>query len=207
MPEIRLDDGSVHQVTQAWWDECVAPYPGIDEDSEAGRESARLALLAGSQTLHDDGKSLSVEELALLEALTKWKNVARAWRWVKTGDRHYSEFGFQHLDQVHGNAAHHACGCITQFAFDHNLVREISYRHYEAQLEARADVTEAEARGETVSDEVRKASEERVKQALDAVNATLPPIVHHPHVPRRVCTEHLGLAGDFRKHFAALHKT
>lgn len=117
MPKIKTYDGMEHEVTQAWWDECVAPFDGIQHGTAEEHEMLRRRLLDLS-----NARRLFDNEKLLLEACTKFGNVNRAWKWLD--GRHYSEFGFAHLDQVHGNRQSWACGCETQHAFDHYVARD-----------------------------------------------------------------------------------
>lgn len=120
-------DGTKHRVTDAWWAENVEPWPHIQGLPQGAREALRLRLLTDS-----NDRELTAGEAREIEALTRWKNVERAWTWL--AGRHWREFGFVALDQVHGNSCRHSCGCVTQYVFDHNL-RSVSgprahYPHY-----------------------------------------------------------------------------
>lgn len=113
MSTIKTWDGVEHTVTDEWHKQNAEAFPELQTYTEKQLEQLRLQLLHQSNT-----DPLSERDRAKLEAATKWKNVNTAWRWL--AGRHYNEIGFAALDQVHGNATTHACGCVTQHIFDHN---------------------------------------------------------------------------------------
>lgn len=113
MPYIATADKRAHQVTKAWHDANVVPFPEIAKFTLNQHEKTRKQLLAISNQ-----RALTTEERNRLKAHTNWVNVNKAWTWL--AGRELSEFGFETLDQVHGNACTHACGCQTQHVFDHN---------------------------------------------------------------------------------------
>lgn len=116
MGTIKTYDGEDHPVTDDWFAKNVTPNPALVSLTEAQHENMRKGLLNLSNK-----RQLSAQERQQLSAITNIQNVNRAWRWL--AGRHYNEFGFTHLDQVHGNKSTHICGCQTQHVFDHNLVQ------------------------------------------------------------------------------------
>jgi len=108
----RTYDGTEHPVTDGWYASTIAPFPDLVGLTESQVEADISSLLAAS-----NNRSLSVTETDRLGALTRIRNVNKAWCWLE--GRHYNEMGLANLDELHGNALTLACGCTVQYGFHH----------------------------------------------------------------------------------------
>lgn len=112
--QIPMWDGQQHPVTDGWYAQNVASWPAITSLTASGVATAISNLLALSNT-----RQLSDDEEAYLQALTRLKNANVALKAV-AGRDYAAEFGFEGVDQIHGNSASFACGCKLHYIFDHN---------------------------------------------------------------------------------------
>lgn len=143
-------DGEFFPVTRPWYVSVIKPnldFASWDHD-KLELERSRLLLLSEngpssvaqgiSETQwieafkHNQQRFGDAERLRLAN-VTHVINAHRATRWLQ--GRPYQDFGFTGVDQVHGNACEHSCGCKTQHCFDHHK-REgppegiITYPHF-----------------------------------------------------------------------------
>lgn len=102
---IRVEDGTVHAVTPAWFQRNV-----IEAGVTRMNEARRLAILEVSNE-----RRITAKERRELEALTDFLNVNSAWR--EFGD-FYKEH-YPALDHAHGMLARKPCGCEIILMHDH----------------------------------------------------------------------------------------
>lgn len=118
---VKMFDGTRKlPVTDGYYETNYAPFPGIEDMTEAQCEKMRKDILVTSEGRNDLGiyPTLTPHERALLEALTNIKNTHKAVRWL--GEETHEKFGFDGVDQVHGNHHYPACGCIYHTVHDHH---------------------------------------------------------------------------------------
>jgi hypothetical protein len=124
----------VFPVTQKFQDEVLAPYPHLATATYEQLELMRSALLNRSNLRSNymlsvpkdhpmaPGGTLTVVERAELDAVTHLINVHHGINFLQ--GRSHTDFGFDGVDQVHGNADHKACGCVDTYVFDHHKRHE-----------------------------------------------------------------------------------
>ncbi len=128
MTKITIN-GASYPVSAPFVQEVSGPHPDLMAAPYEALTTERDALLRlSNERTGPRGKwadepmapngSLTVREQARLEAVVRVINVHHGAAWL--AGRDHAEFGFEGVDQVHGNAHHMDCGCILHSVHDHN---------------------------------------------------------------------------------------
>jgi hypothetical protein len=126
--------GKDYPVTAKFRLAVLGPHPQLAVMNYGELAQQKKALLDLSSARHnyqaeipegqdmDPTGNLTVGEAQLLANITHVMNCHHAVNFL--AGRDYGEFGFEGIDQVHGNRTQHLCGCVTQHVFDHHKARE-----------------------------------------------------------------------------------
>lgn len=116
-------DGQDFPVTDGWHAAVIEPYPELATWGHDQLEAERTRLLEKSNvTLTAIGQAAPTwtpADAARLAAVTHVINAHRATRFL--GGRSHEDFGFDGVDQVHGNRYTAPCGCELHHIFDHHI--------------------------------------------------------------------------------------
>lgn len=132
MSEIVVN-GKAYPVTSKFAAEVLAPHPDLAARTYIELVVLRDRLLQLStrrasleeeipQEALDNETVLTPAELSRLENITHVINVHNAVRFLV--GRSHADFGFEGVDQVHGNRHHSECGCVRHVVFDHHRRNE-----------------------------------------------------------------------------------
>lgn len=136
-------NGADYPITQKFRDEVLGPHPDLANRTLNELENLRGDLLRLSTRRHNWrepkpkgavmalGGTLTIAEADRLACITHVLNVHQAVNFLQ--GRLHTEFGFDGIDQVHGNAVHAPCGCILHHVFNHHKRHEktvTTYPHY-----------------------------------------------------------------------------
>lgn len=123
-------DGKAYPVSAVFEAETATPHPDLLAMPYPALEVERSRLLKLSDDRHAfrvaepvgplaPSGTLTIVEADRLDAVTRTINVHSAVRFL--GGRPQTDFGFEGVDQVHGNAVRMDCGCIFHTVHDHHL--------------------------------------------------------------------------------------
>jgi hypothetical protein len=135
-----LHRGARWPVTDHWHDANTAPFPHLAELTRDELRTAQDDLLRKSeQSISERLGNATAEEIAALpesvrQRLAEASLTPAEHALLKAANNHYdvrtaidflagrplSDFGFEGVDQVHGNRQHLECGCKLHWVFDHH---------------------------------------------------------------------------------------
>jgi len=125
-----LINGTAYPVTDLFATEVAGAHPDLLEKGYAALIAERNALLRLSDERHSYSVPMPNEPMAVNGTLTaledaRLRNLDRVIN-VHHGvnflrGRSHADYGFDGVDQVHGNQHTMACGCILHSVHDHNL--------------------------------------------------------------------------------------
>lgn len=171
-----LHEGVEYDVTDAWHAAYTEPYPELAQLSRSSLDHARWNIL----NLSNERPLTSAEE-ARLAAITHHYNVRNALHVLGCPD--HTQFGFDGVDQLHGNRATLPCGCELNVVFDH---------HHAMAIAAAQDVV---GRGKARD---QRAYAHHAKLAgwkgEDHVEVSQREVTLHAHTAHRLCEDHEHLA-------------
>lgn len=111
-----MHDGQHYPVNGHWHEANTAPWPHLAATTRQQLREIQDALL-----LKSNDEPLSKDELAYLRAANNHFDVRTAIGFLRGRD--HREFGFEGVDQVHGQWERLECGCRLAFVFDHHKAR------------------------------------------------------------------------------------
>ena len=138
--------GTRYPVTDKFQKEVFDAHPDLAAFAYSQLETSRDALLrlsnmrrrymvpTPSEPMAPSG-SLTVIEQARLDAITHVINVHHAVNFLQ--GRPHTDFGFDGVDQVHGNTHQKDCGCVHTYVFDHHKRFDADltlHRHHDKRL-------------------------------------------------------------------------
>ena len=137
--------GVVYPTSPTFQAETEALHPDLLTTSYEALEAERDVLMKLSTDRHTfraptpsgplaPGGTLTVAEYDRLQAIVRTMNVHHGVNFLQ--GRPHTDFGFEGVDQVHGNLLHLDCGCIHAVVFDHHQrhVRPPVHEHYPRRL-------------------------------------------------------------------------